>query len=96
MLLAKGGVSRIAAEETRPLDPTPPRAYHRGMQATVNGEPMELPEDLTVSALLKRLGVRGDRVAVERNGEVVKKARHGEEKVAHGDVLEIVTFVGGG
>ena len=66
------------------------------MQATVNGEPMELPEDITVTGLLQRLGVRGDRVAVERNGEVVKKERHGEQTLAHGDVLEIVTFVGGG
>ena len=66
------------------------------MRATVNGEPMELPDGLTVSALLQHLGVRGDRVAVERNGEVVKKARHGEQTLASGDVLEIVTFVGGG
>jgi len=35
-------------------------------------------------------------VAVERNGEVVKQARHGEQRLASGDVLEIVTFVGGG
>ena len=66
------------------------------MRATVNGEPLDLPEGLTVAALLQRLGVQGDRVAVERNGEVVKKARHGEQRLAPGDVLEIVTFVGGG
>ncbi len=57
---------------------------------------MELPEGLTVAALLQHLGVRAERVAVERNGTVVKKARHCEEKLAAGDVLEIVTFVGGG
>ena len=34
--------------------------------------------------------------SLERNGLVVKRARHGEEKLAEGDVLEIVTFVGGG
>jgi sulfur carrier protein len=66
------------------------------MRATVNGEPMELPDGLTVAALLQRLGLRTERVAVERNGAVVKKARHGEEPLAPGDVLEIVTFVGGG
>jgi len=66
------------------------------MRATVNGESLDLPEGLTLAALLKRLGVQGDRVAVERNGEVVKKARHGEQRLAPGDVLEIVTFVGGG
>jgi sulfur carrier protein len=66
------------------------------MRATVNGEPIDLPEGLTVAALLERLGVRAERVAVERNGQVVKKARHGEQVVEAGDVLEIVTFVGGG
>jgi sulfur carrier protein len=66
------------------------------MRATVNGEPLELPDGLTVTQLLQHLGVRGDRVAVERNGSVVKKARHAEERVQSDDVLEIVTFVGGG
>lgn len=66
------------------------------MRATVNGDNLELPEGLTVAALLQHLGVRAERVAVERNGTVVKKARHAEEPVEPGDVLEIVTFVGGG
>jgi sulfur carrier protein len=66
------------------------------MRATVNGEPVELPEGLTVAALLTRMGVTADRVAVERNGLVVRKARHASEDLAEGDVLEIVTFVGGG
>jgi sulfur carrier protein len=66
------------------------------MRATINGEPVELPDGLTVFMLLQHLGVRAERVAVERNGEVVKQARHGEQRLASGDVLEIVTFVGGG
>ncbi len=66
------------------------------MRATVNGEQVELPEGLTVAALLAHLGVKAERVAVERNGAVVKKARHALEKLETGDVLEIVTFVGGG
>jgi sulfur carrier protein len=66
------------------------------MQATVNGEHKELPDGLTVADLLRHLGVRAERVAVERNGAVVKRARHAEETLAPGDVLEIVTFVGGG
>jgi len=66
------------------------------MRATVNGEPMELPDGLTVAALLRHLGIKGERVAVERNGLVVKKARHDEEQLGQGDILEVVTFVGGG
>jgi sulfur carrier protein len=81
------------------LDPAERRADARArmaMQATVNGDRVELPDGLTVAQLLLHLGVRAERVAVERNGAVIKRARHGEEKVAPGDVLEIVTFVGGG
>ena len=66
------------------------------MRATVNGEKVEVPDGLTVAALLVHLGVQAERVAVERNGSIVKKARHAEEPVAPDDVLEIVTFVGGG
>ena len=66
------------------------------MRAVVNGEAQELPDGLTVAALLAHLGVRGERVAVERNGAVVKRARHAEERLADGDILEIVSFVGGG
>jgi sulfur carrier protein len=66
------------------------------MRATVNGEQLLLPEGLTVLSLLQHLKAGNDRVAVERNGVVVKKARHAEELLAEGDVLEIVTFVGGG
>jgi sulfur carrier protein len=73
-----------------------PKPITAAMRATVNGEGLELPDGLTVAALLRHLGVRAERVAVERNGEVVKQARHGEQKLAPGDVLEIVTFVGGG
>jgi sulfur carrier protein len=66
------------------------------VQATVNGESMDLPDGLTVATLLQHLGVRGERVAVERNGAVVKRARHAGELLQPGDVLEVVSFVGGG
>ena len=73
-----------------------PAPREPGVRATVNGESLDLPEGLTVAALLSHLGVRAERVAVERNGIVVKRARHPEELLEAGDVLEIVSFVGGG
>lgn len=36
------------------------------------------------------------RIAVERNGSIVPKARYGETVLEDGDTLEIVSFVGGG
>ena len=36
------------------------------------------------------------RIAVERNGDIVPKARYGETLLKDGDSLEVVSFVGGG
>jgi sulfur carrier protein len=62
----------------------------------LNGERYEVPEPLTVDALLTRLEIDGRRVAVEVNEYVVKKAAYANTLVAEGDVVEVVNFVGGG
>jgi len=36
------------------------------------------------------------RIAVERNEEIVPKAKYAETVLADGDVVEVVNFVGGG
>ena len=56
----------------------------------------ELSETSTVSDLLAVLQLKGDRVALERNGEIVSRAAWGETPIADGDKIEIVHFVGGG
>jgi sulfur carrier protein len=66
------------------------------MQVRINGELREIPDGLTVAALLGHLGVRAQRVAVEVNESVVTKDRHGSHRIASGDSIEIVAFVGGG
>lgn len=66
------------------------------IDVTVNGEPLSVPKGTTVLALLDRLNIRSQRVAVEVNTELVKKARHAEHQLKVGDQIEIVTFVGGG
>ena len=66
------------------------------IQVILNGQPETLAAKLTVFALLEARGLVGKRLAVERNGEIVPKARHAEVKLADGDKLEIVVAVGGG
>jgi thiazole synthase len=63
---------------------------------TINGQNHDLPEPLTVAALLDRLGYKRGRVAVEVNQEIVPAALHGEHPLRAGDRVEIVTLVGGG
>ena len=66
------------------------------MLVTVNGEGRMLASGTSVAELLDALDVRPDRVAVERNGELVPRREHGETRLVEGDVVEVVTLVGGG
>jgi thiazole synthase len=63
---------------------------------TLNGERREVPEPLTIAALLRQLGFKPEFVAVEVNRDLVTRARHEETRIAPGDILEVVTLVGGG
>jgi sulfur carrier protein len=66
------------------------------MQLKLNGELREVPDGMSVSALLAHLGVKAPRVAVEVNEVVVTKDRYEAHQLAAGDAVEIVAFVGGG
>jgi sulfur carrier protein len=73
-----------------------PRLERRLMQVQVNGETQEVPDGLTVTGLLSHLRIKAERVAVERNRLVVKRATFNETTIQPGDEIEILTFVGGG
>ncbi len=66
------------------------------MRLTVNGKPRETSGPITLLGYLESLGINPQIVAVELNGEIVKRPRYGEVVLHDGDVLEIVRMVGGG
>jgi sulfur carrier protein len=66
------------------------------MRILLNGESAEVPEGLTIAALVAHLGLGPGPVAVERNREVVPRAEHGGTRLEEGDQIEVVHFVGGG
>ncbi len=66
------------------------------MQIIVNGESKEVPDGLTVTALLEHLHLRADRVAIELNGDILPKNRWQETYLHSSDRFEIVQLVGGG
>jgi len=66
------------------------------ISVTINGERRQFEAPLNCFELLARLELAGKRVALERNGEIVPRSRHAEERLADGDRLEIVVAVGGG
>ena len=66
------------------------------IQVIVNGAAQRFDAPLDVARLLEQLSMAGKKVAVERNGEIVPRSRHGETRLAPGDRIEIVAAVGGG
>jgi sulfur carrier protein len=66
------------------------------MEVIVNGSTKKVPDELTVKDLVVHLGLGAGPVAVEVNREIVPRAEHEKRKVADGDTIEIVHFVGGG
>jgi sulfur carrier protein len=69
--------------------------YPAAMDLVVNGERRSL-DVTTVDTVVLALGLPPERVAVELNGAIVTKAKRAETSVKDGDVLEVVTLVGGG
>jgi thiamine biosynthesis protein ThiS len=66
------------------------------MKITINGEAREIPESVSVVAMLAHLELAAERVAIERNREILPRARWRETIVQPGDSYEIVHLVGGG
>lgn len=68
------------------------------MTLQINGQPRSFSEPVpsTLDQVLLQLGMKADRVAVERNGEIVPRTQWSETTVQSGDRLEVVHFVGGG
>ena len=66
------------------------------MTITVNGNPMELPDGLSIEDLLARLKIRREFTAVALNREVAQRSRYAETALHDGDKIEIVHPMGGG
>ena len=62
----------------------------------INGETVTLSAPQSVEEMLKAQGYDPQRVAVERNGEIVPRSAFGEVTLMDDDAIEIVAFVGGG
>jgi thiazole synthase len=63
---------------------------------TLNGESRAVAAGLTIGALAVDLGLDPNKIAVERNLEIVPRSALAATLLADGDQLEIVHFVGGG
>ncbi len=63
-----------------------------GLEQAVDG----LEDGAALGRVIVELGLKRDRVAVEHNGEIVRRGSWDSVEVRQGDKLEVVHFVGGG
>jgi thiamine biosynthesis protein ThiS len=66
------------------------------MQVMLNGESRHVRDGISVADLIAELSLNGKRLAVDLNQEVLPREQYGERRIAAGDVVEIVHFIGGG
>lgn len=73
---------------------TPPEPI---VQVQINGEPREFSHSsLRLSELVEQLSLAPQRIAIEVNRQIVRRADWEHTEVSDGDRVEIVHFVGGG
>jgi thiamine biosynthesis protein ThiS len=66
------------------------------MKIFLNGEPKEIAGDLSVAGLIAELELPPERLAIEINRRIIRRADWPSTTLIEGDKVEIVHFVGGG
>jgi thiamine biosynthesis protein ThiS len=66
------------------------------VEIRLNGEPHDVGDGISIVELLVDLGLGERKVAVERNRDIVPRDAYATTRLATGDEIEVVQFVGGG
>ena len=66
------------------------------MRVKINGQDMDIRDEITVRELLRELKIEDKTMAVAINLQVVKKEDWDSRKIKENDRVEFLTFVGGG
>jgi thiamine biosynthesis protein ThiS len=62
----------------------------------VNGQLISITSEITLQEFLQKEGYDIQKIAVEKNGEIIPRKSFDAVTVSDNDKLEIVSFVGGG
>ena len=63
---------------------------------TINSQERSLPVEMNLTQLIELLKLEPRYLAIELNGQVLSRKLHATTRLTEGDVLEVVTLVGGG
>ncbi len=62
----------------------------------LNGEHIQLTKATTLEEFLKEQGYNIQRIAIERNDEIVPRENFSDVMLSDSDIIEVVHFMGGG
>jgi len=66
------------------------------MKILLNGTTYSIEDGSSINTLIEQLELKGKRLAVEINQEIIPKSEHDQYKIQQGDVIEIIHSIGGG
>lgn len=66
------------------------------MKIIINGDEIEIDNNLSVAEVLKKLNLEDRVMAVALNMNIIKQDVWSQQRVSEGDKLEFLDFVGGG
>ncbi|RTX67091.1 sulfur carrier protein ThiS [Staphylococcus hyicus] len=66
------------------------------MSLNINGDAFEIDRLMTIAELIECLEIEGKRIAIELNGQVIKRSLWPTYTLSDNDQIEILEFVGGG
>jgi sulfur carrier protein len=66
------------------------------MKITLNGQKRDFANSCSLSEIVTQFCRQTEAVIAEHNGTIVKSAQWQQTKIREGDILELVTLVGGG
>jgi thiamine biosynthesis protein ThiS len=71
-------------------------SYPREISISVNGKPLRIHPETTLSDLLRSLDLPERGVAIEVNGKIIPKSQWGDYRLNTGDIVDLVQMMGGG
>ena len=66
------------------------------MKILLNGSSHTIEDGSSINTLVEQLELKGKRLAVEINQEIIPKSEHDQYKIQQGDSIEIIHAIGGG
>lgn len=66
------------------------------LKVMVNGEKQCFDEEISIAEMIRHFGIESKRMAVEVNGQVIKRSLWSAHMISENDQIEILEFVGGG